>query len=180
VIPTDHPLYEDAKLHMKKEKAKSEDKLHYLIEKYTKIIVDLNNVTEEEGNNIYNMIEQKSKEFTIGPVAAKGKKEKIIKGLLEPRNQLMEGRNLSDWIEDHRQYMTGLDDDLVKRIIDICEQKEFTDSISKIKIKHDELMETVTKINHNSRLISEAIDSEYYDEIADCCPTYFTMLRRFF
>ena len=154
--------------------------MHILIEKYAKIIVDLNNVTEEEGNDIYKLIEQKANEFTIDPATDKGKMDQIIKSLLEPRNQLMEGKDLSDWINDHHQYMTGLDDNTVNCIIDICRQKEFIEGISRIKIKHDELLDIVTKINQSARLISEAINSGYYDEIANCCPTYLTILRRFF
>jgi hypothetical protein len=177
VIPTGHRLYSDAVLHMKKEDGK--ETLDAVIEKYLKKIDDIKKIVNEEGDNIYQIMETKANEFGFEIKTHPIDRNNILMGLNNTISQALRADNVFDWINTHYQPMAGIQENVLNCLNDIIKQQDVAESIDKIKSEYDEFDKILSELGEKVVSISDAIRNGYYDKIADCCPTYITILRKF-
>jgi hypothetical protein len=73
----------------------------------------------------------------------------------------------------------GLQDSTHNTIIDLIRDESIIELIWTAKNLVIGLEQIMIEINQQAIPISRAIDDEYYDTRVDCCPTYWTLLKRF-
>lgn len=168
-------IYDDAILHMKKEKG--EETLDVLIENYKKKIKEVNEKTYEISQEINKIIEEKLNEFGYQP------KDPTIQQIRSSVNiQLKEMRNSMDvhiWAQENKPNIAG-DEKASQCLSEIVKQEEVLESMFIIRGQVVQIRMAVRIIRERASPISEAIENKYYTKRADCCPTYFSVIRRFF
>jgi hypothetical protein len=175
-IPVNHYRYEDAVLHMKKEKG--EETLDVLIENYKKKIIEVNEKTYHISQKINEIIGQKLTEFGYQ-----------INGSRDLINVIR--NNVNIWLKrmhdpsDLRVLeldptIPGVEDKASQCLRAIVKDEEVRGAMFIVQGQIVQIRFLIRNIREKASSISEAIQDEDYDRDASCCPTYLTILRRFF
>ena len=170
--------YPDAVLHMKKEEG--DEKLDVLMNRYKQKIIEINKITNENGDKILEILENKASESGFNPKTSKVAMTEIMIGVNSAFNQLKNAPDVYEWSYSSEQFMQGVDETIVSCVNFIVKDHEVLQYFDEIKKQLEELIKLMEEIQRKAYSISNAIRDKDYDRDADCCPTYLTILKRFF
>lgn len=173
-----HRRYPDAVRHMKKEDG--EEKLDVLMNRYKEKIITINKTTAENGDKILEILENKASEFGYNPKTSKVAMGEIMIGVNSAFNQAKNVPDVYEWSYSFEQFMPSTDEKIVSCINLIIKDHEVLEYFDEIKKQVAELFTLTEEIQGKAYSISNAIRDKDYDRDADCCPTYLTILKRFF
>jgi len=173
-----HRRYPDAVLHMKKEDG--EEKLDVLMNRYKQKIIEINKVTTENGNKILEILENKASESGYNPKTSKVALSEIMIGVNSAFSQAQNAQDVYEWSYSYEYFAQGEDEKIVSCVNMIVKDHEVLEYFDEIKKQMSELITLTEEIQRKAYSISNAIRDKDYDRDADCCPTYLTILKRFF
>jgi len=173
-IPVNNYRYENAVRHMKKEKG--DETLDVSIENYRNKIIEVNQMNYNISQRINQIIEEKLSAFGYQP------KDPIIHDIITSVNiQLKEIQNAIDvnyWAQTNEPTIAGVEERASQCLNDILKQEEVLNFMFKVRGQNVNIALLLRKIREKALSISQAIQDEDYDTDADCCPTFFKILRR--
>jgi hypothetical protein len=73
----------------------------------------------------------------------------------------------------------GLSDTTHSTIISLIRNEHIIEQIASVSDIENEIIQTLGPIREQSKPISQAIIDEHFGTRVDCCPTYWTLLKRF-
>ncbi|MGH9985934.1 MAG: hypothetical protein ACRD8W_18490, partial [Nitrososphaeraceae archaeon] len=179
------PIYhhfDDAVLHMKKDGGN----LNELVKNLSELVFEFNNSSENANSQISlqitNGIQQagldENNERDIGAASEINRQVRTILTrdiFTAPTHEMYDkARNYNASLRAE-----GLQDSTHKTIIDLIRNENIIELIWTTKSLVSGLEQIMTEINQQAIPISRAIDDEYYGTRVDCCPTYWTLLKRF-
>jgi hypothetical protein len=162
---------------------KDTGRLHLDIEMYEKLFSDINNINEQSDKKIIQIMDEEIAK--AGYNKNDGAQAYEINGIETWSKMYLRQAIKAD---DMYKYTHRLDLNLsgsgmserAKNVIKtIVTNHEILDFLSEAKISEKRLVDLSKTINDKSCSIVTAIESKDYDVEADCCPTYWSLLRRF-
>ena len=154
------------------------------IEKYCRLVSSANSFIEESKEETNKKIEEKISE--VYPDGRENedsdKMQKQIRDWI--RLYLLEAyraENIDKFSEifDPNLGATGFTDEEKEVIKAVLKDSEVIEMVAELKKKSSELSSIVNDIGIKTSSIVIAIDSKDYDTDAECCPTYWSIIKRF-
>jgi hypothetical protein len=158
-------LFEDARLHMKKERGN--ETLDILIKKYDHITITNSN-NYKISQSMYHFIEEKLLEYKID---TNPDKKQIMNKVDQLLTEMLNATDVYIWAEiSPEPNIEGADQKVIECLRAIIKDKKVLDMMFKVKGARVRLGYWARKIREKSNMISKNIVSQRYDVVARCCP----------
>jgi hypothetical protein len=164
---------------MKKDKGN----LHLDIEKYQNLLVETNNKNEQNERRIIEIMDEEiAKEgFTKNSSTQTDEIKDIETWSKVYLRQALKAQDVYDYTNklDVRLSGASISEHAKNAIKTTVTNHEILDLLSESRIAEKRLTDLSKVINDKSSSIVTAIESKDYDVDADCCPTYWSLIKRF-
>jgi hypothetical protein len=170
-LPVNHYMYEEAMLHMKRERGET---LDVVVKEYENKIKEINMSNYLKSQRIYEIIEKNFSGYKIESIEYK---KQIIDKVDQLLIEMQSAIDVHIWAETSPEPdIHGLDQKAIQCLRAIVKDPEVLDLMYKVKGERIQLNSSIHKVQDKSYWISKTIQSQDYDVVADCCPNFWKSL----